>query len=181
MAFVFIAAALTVAGCKQGAKTPEEAFQRLSTAVQGRDGAALYGALDLDTRWSWMTVRRAQREAYDIVLSNYAEGPERDQHARRFEAGALAETEAALFAEQMTADRWVALARALPAQPPSLTIEGDRASAPGLTFHKGSDGRWGYAGLADEAEERKRRATADLEQMRTTAADLERAATRAGR
>ena len=54
------------------------------------------------------------------------------------------------------------------------------AGAP-LRFRKGQDGRWGYAGLAAEAEDRKRRASADLELTRSSAADFERAAARAGK
>jgi hypothetical protein len=52
---------------------------------------------------------------------------------------------------------------------------------PALTFRRGQDGSWGFSGLAADAEEEKRRATVDLEQVRTNAADLERAAIRAGR
>ena len=36
-----------------------------------------------------MTVQRCQREAYDIVLSNFPEGADRESKLRRFEAGAL--------------------------------------------------------------------------------------------
>ena len=50
-----------------------------------------------------------------------------------------------------------------------------------LLFRKGQDGRWGYAGLAAEGEDRKRRASADLELTRSSAADFERAAARAGK
>jgi hypothetical protein len=40
------------------------------------------------------------------------------------------------------------------------------------------DKSWGYAGYADEAEDRQKRALADVEQVRTSAADYERAAAR---
>ena len=40
---------------------------------------------------------------------------------------------------------------------------------------------WGFGGLADRAEQLKRTASADLDRMRTDAADYERAATRGRR
>lgn len=187
-ALIALLGCLLATGCKRGAKTPEEAFSRFSAAVKARDGQVLYEALDLTTRWSYMSLRRAHREAYDIVLSNFPEGPARESQMRRFEAAALSENEAALFASQMTPDRWEALAQALPGdQVPPLTPVGPdevRATTPGgrpLVFRKGQNGRWGYAGFSDEAEGLKRRASADLELVRTNAADLERAATRAGK
>ena len=179
--------------CTGRARTPSEAVVRLQTAVAERDVAQLFTALDLETRWSWMTVRRAQRESYDIVLSNLPEGPAREQQLRRFEPGALAENDAALLAHVMPPGRWDQLKRDLAAAPPGEPapeqVSDDEArlplgkdgAKPELTFRRGQDGSWGFSGMADEAEEEKRRATADLEQVRTNASDLERAASRAGR
>jgi hypothetical protein len=179
------------AGCKRGAKTPEEAYHRFVQAVQGKDAEQLYRSLDLETRWSWMTIRRAQREAYDILLSNLPEGQEREQATRRFEAGALSEDDAALFAESFPADGWADLAQRLPASggapalvevgPDEREVAGGTSADRRLRFRRGSDGRWGFSGLAAEAEARKRRAAADLETIRNNAADQERAATRAGK
>jgi hypothetical protein len=175
--------------CKRGAKTPEEAYHRLVEAVRTKQAEQLYQALDLPTRWSWMTIRRTHREAYDILLSNLPEGRERDQATRRFEAGALSESDAALFAEAFTDAGWRDLARQLGSSPapPALTAigpdeqEARPAGGAPLRFRRGSDGRWGYSGLAEEAEDRKRRAVIDLETIRNNAADQERAATRSGR
>ena len=157
--------------------------------MKAHDGEKLYESLDLETRWSWMTVRRANREAYDIILSNFPEGAERDQRSRRYEAAAQSDSEAALFAEQLTPARWEELAgaiRGLPDQPPLQPVGADEvtvaaASGQPLRFRKGQDGRWGYAGMAAEGEDRKRRASADLELTRSSAADFERAAARAGK
>jgi hypothetical protein len=188
LASAVLAGALS-AGCRRGAGTPEEAYARFAEAVKTRDGKRLYDALDLETRWSWMTVRRAHREAYDIVLSNFPEGAEREQRSRRYEAAAQSDSEAALFAEQLTPARWEELAvalRGLP-EPPVLQAGGAdevtiaATAGPPLRFRKGQDGRWGYASLAAEAEDRKRRASADLELTRSSAADFERAAARAGK
>jgi hypothetical protein len=188
-ALVCLLAAGALGGCKRGAKTPEEAYHRFVEAVRTKDAEQLYEALDLETRWSWMTIRRTHREAYDILLSNLPEGRERDQATRRFEAGALSESDRTLFAEAFGSARWEELGRQLPPSPgpPNLVAVGpdeqearlapDRA----LRFRRGSDGRWGFSGLAAEAEERKRRAVADLETIRSDAADQERAASRAGK
>jgi hypothetical protein len=170
-------------GCSRGAKTPEDAYQRLSQAVAARDGARLFDALDLETRWSWMTVQRAHRESYDITLSTFPEGPERERQMRRFETGALASSAQQLFARQLPAETWTELASLVAgqprfsAEPMSATAE---VNGKTLLFRKSTNSRWGwgYAGLADQAEQIKRRALADLEMVRTSAADYERAATR---
>jgi hypothetical protein len=183
--------------CSGRARTPSEAVMRLKAAVAERDVAQLFAALDLETRWSWMTVRRAQRESYDIVLSNLPDGPEREQQLRRFEPGALAENDVALFGHVLPPASWDELKGDLAALPPGepapepvsddearlplIKSDAARGTKPGLTFRRGQDGSWGFSGLAAEAEEEKRRATADLDQVRTNAADLERAAIRAGR
>ena len=188
-----LAAALGCAllcGCKGDAKTPQEAADRFVQAVRDRNAKDLFAVLDLQTRWSLMSIRRAHREAYDIVLSNFPEGPARAQQLRRFENGALAQDEATLFVPFMTPARWEALAAALPASAgltkPTLQDGGSSASfavagkAP-LVFRRGEDGSWGYAGYAAELEAQTRKATNDLEVIRTSAADYERAATRSGR
>ncbi len=179
--------AMVVSGalaCKERAKTPAAAYQRFSEAVAAKDAQRLYAALDLETRWSWMSVRRAHREAYDIVLSNVPEGAAREQQLRRFEAGALADNEAAMFERIFPAERWNELGP-LPKDVVPQPISETEAKIPlpggrSLPFRRGEDGGWGFAGLAGEAEQAKRRAAADLEVTRSNAADLERAATRSG-
>ncbi len=182
-------AAATVCACNRGAKTPEEAYHRLVQAVSAKRADDLYRVLDLPTRWSLMTIRKTHREAYDILLSNLPEGPARDQATRRFEAGALSEDEATLFAEEMSEARWAELGRLLGpsrAAPPLVAVGPDEqealpAGGSPLRFRRGTDGRWGYSGFSAEAEERKRRAVIDLETIRNNAADQERAASRAGK
>jgi hypothetical protein len=181
-----LAACVLVLGCGRGAKTPDEAYRRFVQAVRAKDGTRLFAALDLDTRWSWMTVRRSHREAYDIILSNYPEGAEREQQLRRFETAALSDDDAALFAGQIGEARWAELSRGLvdsarvePAGEDEARVATTEGTA--LVFRKAENGRWGFAGFAVEAEQRKRRAMNDLDLIRTSAADYERAATRAGR
>ena len=180
-AALLLALALGSAGaCRRGSSSPEAALARLAEAVAARDARLLFAALDHDTRASWLAIQRAHRESYDIVLSNFPEGEERERRVRRFEAGALAESATDLFAREQSPTIWAALATA--GRAPRLAVRGDmaEASATGarpLRFRRGRGG-WGYAGFADHAEDLKRRAWADLEQIRTSAADWERAAAR---
>jgi hypothetical protein len=174
-----------IAGCAGGAGTPEEALAVLGQAVQARDGGRLYDALDLETRWSWMSIQRAERESYDIILSNFPPGPERERQLRRCEAGALAQTPRELFARRVEDATWTELAAAVSqAGTPVSSGDGSEAQTEGggrkLIFRRNPHKRfgWGFAGLADEAEQIKRRAMADLEVVRTSAADYERAAAR---
>lgn len=165
------------------------AKERLAAAVVARDPLQLWRALDLDTQWSWMTIQRAGREAYDITLSNVPEGPQRERLIKRFEAAATVEEASALFARWVTPETWSTLAAQVAAagsREPQLVSE-DRAEIAlpegKLAFRK-SEKRsfgWGFSGLAEPAEDMKRIASADLDALRTKAADYERAATRGQR
>jgi hypothetical protein len=178
-----LAVLAAVASCAGGPRSPEEARERLAQAVEARDGARLFDALDLETRWSWMSIQRAQRETYDIILSNFPEGSERQRYLRRCEAGALSENARALFASQLEPAAWEGLAAGLAGVGPLQPVADDRAEGGSaghkLVFRRAvRRGGWGFAGLAGQAEDIKRRSLADLEVVRTSAADLERAATR---
>jgi hypothetical protein len=179
---------LTLAACSsRGEATPALAHSRLVAAVAAHDSAMLWDALDLDTRWSWMTVLRSWREAYDITQSVVPEGPERTRLLARFEPGANSENARVLFARMLTAEEWTqlqALVAAAGSKPPA-TAASDQTSeiatpAGPLRYRKGHGWRsgWGYAGLGTRAEQMKFAAIADLERMRKDAADYERAATR---
>jgi hypothetical protein len=181
-AFGLQLAVIALAGCAGGASTPEEAHQRLVQAVAARDASRLFDALDLATRWSWMSIQRAERETYDILLSNFPEGPERERLVKRCQSGALSENARALFSSEFEPAAWEQLAAGLPPSGTPRLVSADRAelAAGGRTLDYRRAGRrgWGYAGLAAQAEDLKRRALADLEQVRASAADYERLATR---
>jgi len=174
-------------GCKHPAKTPDEAYRRFSAAVEAHDGAALFDALDQRTRWSWMTIQKSHREAYDIVLSNYPEGPERDREARRFEPGATATSARELFNAQVAPAVLPELAPFAAADAHVETGPEDGhaaavlASGVRVPLARGDDGSWGFAGLAKDAADQETRSTHDLDVVRASAADYERAATRAGK
>jgi hypothetical protein len=175
------------AGCRHKAGSPDEAYRLFSRAVVERDGGALFDSLDQRTRWAWMTVQKWHREAYDIVLSNYPEGPERQRELRRFEKGATAPSARELFKTEVAPGLFPTLA---PLVAPNPRIEilpsGDLADAvlpSGAQVWLTHDKRqgWAYGGLGDAAEERKARAYHDLEVVRASAADYERAAARSAR
>jgi hypothetical protein len=187
LAAILLPVLLLSACWQRGCKTPAEAKARLAAAVATRDPARLWGALDLDTQWSWMTVHRAGRESYDITLSNLPEGQQRERMIRRFAPAATSENAAQLFAKSLPADLWPDLAAQLAAagdRAPLVNAAGNEAeiawSGGRLLFRKTSKPAfgWGFAGLGAEAEALKRAASADLEALRTNAADYERAATR---
>ena len=179
---------LLLSSCWQrGCKTPAEAKARLAAAVAARDPTRLWGALDLATQWSWMTIHRAGRESYDITLSNVPEGQQRERMIRRFAPAATSENAAALFAKSLSPELWPSLAAQLAAagdRAPVVNAAGNQAEivwpAGRLLFRKTSKASfgWGFAGLAAEADALKRTASTDLEALRTNAADYERAAAR---
>lgn len=178
-------------GCgPRGPKTPAEAHARLAEAVAAHDSDKLWSAVDQETRWSWMTIQRAWREAYDITQSAVPEGPERARLLARFEMGATSENAQALFRRMLEPDEWKqaeALISAAGSRPPELAANGETAEIPtaaGQLIYRKARTRhwgWGYSGLGARAEQLKRTASADLERMRSDAADYERAATRGAR
>jgi hypothetical protein len=182
-----LAAGLALAGCRHKSKTPEEAFQRFAAAVHAGDGAALFDALDQPARWDLMTIQKYHREAYDIVLSNYPEGPVRDREKGRFEHAATAPSARDLFRTDdapMLLTSYAALAEGIPriepgpgeAEATAVLDNGQR-----VPFGRDGGGGWGFAGLDKRAEDDKNRAYHDLEVVRASAADYERAAARAAK
>ena len=181
------ALALGGAGCRHKSKTPEEAFRRFADAVNAGDGGALFDALDQSSRWNWMSIQKFHREAYDIVLSNYPEGADREREVRRFEHAATAPSARELFKTD-AAPALLPMLRPLvlseaPIQPGPGQDQAAAVLASGarVELQRGKDGGWGFAGLAKRAEEDKNRAYHDLEVVRASAADFERAAARAGK
>lgn len=200
-------AAVGGAGCRRTAHSPEEALARLQNVVARKDPAALFDVLDQRSRWAWMTIQKSHREAYDIILSNYPEGPERERELRRFQKGAILGSARALFAEELGQGAMAQFISPLPPVQKFESVVSASASAslppaePGpdsasdqepvreavltdgtrLPFQKGPDGGWGYSGFARTSAERQNRALHDVELVRVSAADYERAAVRSGR
>lgn len=164
--------------------TPEQTYDRLVRAVRERDAQALFDVLDQPTRWAWMSVVRFHREAYDIVLSSFPPGPDRERSLRLFEAGARAEAPADLFAATAGPGALTALATRLGDTPvfrperETGCVRADTGS-PGTALRLCAHaGRWGLSDLLDDARDRERRARADLDSTRDSALAFERAAQR---
>ena len=183
--------AVAVACSAGGSNTAESAYDKLVGAVESRDAGLLFDALDMETHWCWMTIQRAHREAYDVVLSNFPEGAERELELKRFVDGATAENPRALFARVLPAATWTTLGAQVGTGGAAggLRLVGDeqveitgRGNAK-MTFRRHRERRWGwgFAGLVDEGKALEKRALADLEVIRNNAADHERAAARAAR
>jgi hypothetical protein len=174
-------------GCTK-ARTPEEGYRRFCKAVMAGDAPALFEALDQKSRWAWMTVQKSHREAYDIILSNYPEGPERDREVHRFERDATLGSGRAAFADEVGQHALGGL-RPLCAggarfetAPDGTDATAVLASGAKVPLRLGpEDKSWGYAGYADDSEDRQKRALADVEQVRASAADYERAAARSAK
>jgi len=179
--FIGATAFILVACSARGPKTPEAAFEQISQAVSTNDAETLFDGLDQPTRWSWMTIQKCHREAYDAALSNFPDGPDKELKLRYLELAATAETPADIFAAKMGARALADLKGRLPTGKPQFSTVGTEATmlplagAP-LQFRL-VEGRWGYSGFAAVAEDLKRRAIADLELIKTSATDYERART----
>ncbi|MBC8133356.1 MAG: hypothetical protein H7X95_10285 [Deltaproteobacteria bacterium] len=186
VALVVWACVGVLGGCRKPT-TPAAAFALFQKAVTNDDPEALFDALDKRSRWAWMTVQKSHREAYDIILSNYPEGHERERELRRFERGATLGSARALFAEQVGRGALAKLPKPMPdAVRFEMASDGENAfsvlpSHLSLPFRRGPDGSWGYAAFADESEERQKRALGDVDMVRASAADYERAASRNAR
>lgn len=178
-----IAVAAAGAGCSRYPATPEAAYTRFSEAVWARDGRALWKAVDQKTRWAWMTVQRCHRESYDVVLSTFPEGEDRQRALRRYRNGALSESAADLFAKEVVDG--MPLLDPLAVHRPRIEARGEGAaevvlaSGARVPLARGKDASWGMAGLLGDAKDREGRAIHDLEVARASGADYERAATRA--
>ncbi len=151
------------------------------------DPGALFDALDKNSRWAWMTVQKSHREAYDIILSNYPEGPDRQRELRRFERGATLGSARDLFIEEVGRAALAKLPKPMPEAPRfDMAPDGQSGfvvltSQLRLAFRRGPDGSWGYAGFAADSEDRQKRALGDVDLVRVNAADYERAAARNAR
>lgn len=187
LAALLIAWTVSLAGCRHKSKTPEEAYQRFADAVRTGDGQALFDALDQPTRWDLMTIQKAHREAYDIVLSNYPEGAEREREKRRYEPEATAPSAREFFTKE-TAPRMMPMLKPLVGGQVKIERGADDNQAEAVLENgsrvplaRGQDGGWGYAGLAKQTADEKNRAYHDLDVVRASAADYERAAARAAK
>jgi hypothetical protein len=93
---------MLLAACHGGAKTPDEAFQKLERAVAAGDGLALYHLLDRATLKSIDSAYGDQRLQRTIILAKY---PEAQQAAALQPLAAAGEADAAHYFAHACNDR----------------------------------------------------------------------------
>ena len=152
---------IALAGCSgaAAAETPEQAFATFAAAAREPELRGTFEALDLQSRWAVISIRRAEREMHALVRAHYPSGA-REREMARYSDAAKSDEPAAYFVRQYRS-RIEELRPALSGTP-RIERGSDGRSAMVLTpsgsrlaFAIGDDGRWGWAGLRDELEARK--------------------------
>ncbi|HEX9103075.1 MAG TPA: hypothetical protein VF997_12775 [Polyangia bacterium] len=161
-----MALALTVAaGCSRGPKTPEQAFRELERAVAAGDAVAVYGLVDLPTRWSIESALKDQRLQRTIISAKY---PEAEAQKALATLRAAEETDPAQYFKRINDERHVveAFRKRLGSVsgPIKSKIDGPDAvwvaREDGMPFHfaKNKNGSWGWSELRGDWELEKDRA-----------------------
>ncbi len=183
-----LASAAVASGCDTPpptARTLEGAFQRVAAAIDAGDAKRLYWDLELETRWSLMTIHRSQRRIRSLVETDYP-AEERSRAVGRWRTGAEAPDAGALFAELCAArdclrplrEKIGAIDRVerMPEGGVVHTIPGGE-----YRFKKGQDGRFGLVGFGDELSSLERDVSRDLAVIERAAAEYRRARAGGGR
>lgn len=178
-----LASAAVAWGCGNAApptaRTLEGAFERVAAAIDAGDAKRLYWDLELETRWSLMTIHRSQRRIQALVAADYP-SDERSRAVGRWRTGASAADPGVLFAELCAArdclaplrEKIGAIARV------ERTADGGVVhTIPGgvYRFKKGQDGRFGLQGFRDELAVLEHDVSRDLAVIERAAAEYRRA------
>jgi hypothetical protein len=163
------------------ARTLEGAFERVAGAIDAGDAKRLYWDLELETRWSLMTIHRSQKRILKLVESEYP-AEERSRTVGRWRTGSDAADAGTLFAELCAARDCLAPLRAKigAVQRIERTEDGGVVhTIPGgaYRFKKGRDGRFGLLGFRDQLATLERDVSRDLAVIERTAAEYRRART----
>jgi hypothetical protein len=178
-----LASVAVASGCSDPppptARTLEGAFERVAAAIDAGDAKRLYWDLELETRWSLMTIHRNQRRIQDLVAADYPTD-ERARAVGRWRTGAEAADPGVLFAELCAArdcleplrEKIGAIARVerTPGGGVVRTIPGGV-----YRFKKGQDGRFGLQGFRDELATLERDVNRDLAVIERAASEYRRA------
>lgn len=178
-----LASAAVASGCADApaptARTVEGAFERVAAAIDAGDARRLYWDLELETRWSLMTIHRSQRRIRGLVETDYP-AEERSRAVGRWRTGADAADPGALFAELCAARDCLR-----PLREKIGAIERVERTADGAIVHtipggeyrfkKGQDGRFGLVGFREELATFERDVSRDLAVIERAAAEYRRA------
>jgi hypothetical protein len=179
---VALALVCCAAGCEGRPRTPEEAYLAIERALLAGDGAALYRALDQETRWSVESTLRDQRLMRTIISAKY---PEDEAGRALLQLEAAAETQPARYFGMVVERRGLLeryRARLGPKEAPlSLRPDGEnavmaaRGTGSPLRLLRGRDGSWGLAELAPEWALERDRASHAVSTVRENAALYQKA------
>src|SRR3954451_16828717 len=97
-----LVACMLLIGCHGGAKTPDEAFQKVERAIAAGDGLALYAVLDRTTQKSIDSAYGDQRLQRLIIQAKY---PDAEQARALQPLAAAAEADAAHYFAHACSDR----------------------------------------------------------------------------
>lgn len=178
-----LASAAVVVSCSDAppptARTLEGAFERVAAAIDAGDAKRLYWDLELETRWSLMTIHRSQARIRRLVETDYP-ADERARAVGRWRTGADARDPGELFAALCAArhcldplrEKIGAIERVerTPDGGVVHTIPGGE-----YRFKKGQDGRFGLEGFRDELAAFERDVSRDLAVIERTAEQYRRA------
>jgi hypothetical protein len=163
----------------RSARTLEGAFERVAAAIDAGDAARLYWDLELDTRWSLMTIHRSQGRILRLIEADYP-AEERARAVGRWRTGADAKSPGELFASLCAARDCLAPLREKIGAMDRVEATADGGvvhTIPGGTyrFKKGKDGRFGLEGFGEELATLEHAVSRDLAVIERTAAQYREA------
>ncbi|MBI2892636.1 MAG: hypothetical protein HYY06_03730 [Deltaproteobacteria bacterium] len=149
------------------------AFERVASAIDAADAKRLYWDLDLEARWSLMSIHRSQKRARRLVNGAYPP-EERERATGRWTVGAEARTPGELFAILCARDDCMEPLRAKIGAAARIERTADGGVVHTIRggtyrFTKGADGRYGLVGFADRLAALKLEVARDLEVIERTA------------
>ncbi len=164
--------------------TPAGAYTRIAKSIAEDDPQGAFPFLEEDGRWASYTIRDMRRKACDRIRRSYPPGKERDGLLAAYSAEANAPDGADVFALLARKRGWVARLRKDLSGVRSVEIEGPRATvvtARGThySFRRRDNGIWGLTLFTADLVAESERASRDLESVRASADDYDRAAGRA--
>ena len=183
-AYVVAVAAIlaAAAGCRKGAPTPEQAFQRLERAVAAGDAAGFYECLDNATKSSIDSAYQDQRLKRTIIQAKF---PEAEAGPALAKLDAAAADDAKQFFARVAKERKIVegYRRRLGSVsgPINHKLDGQGAEwlarSDGMPFRfvKSSGGSWGFAELAVEWSLERDRSSHAVKTVRDNAALYQKA------
>ncbi|MEK6608976.1 MAG: hypothetical protein AABZ30_15050 [Myxococcota bacterium] len=161
-------------------RSPEAALGVLRAALARDDAPAVYDALDRDSRWSVMSLHRAEREMWRLARAHFPPGAREAQERRYAAAGAAAVPRAWFGSLGLHVPLRASLATGgAPRREDSADGSAVFVAASGarLRFEREADGTWAFSGLRADLARRKEHAANALAIMQRSADEYRRGGT----